>query len=305
MIKLSVIIPTRGRPHLLQNVLRSIRNDPLPKEHYELLIAEDQKESQLRGMLAQFQDLPLHHFLAGGRGPAAARNQAIQKARGEILLFLDDDVEPASPLLSGHLDFHRHHPRSGDAALGQVVLHPDIPMNAFRAWVERYGPQFAYAKLRPGAIVSGRYFYTAQVSVKRILLERERFDPTFPYPSYEDLDLGLRLEKCCGLRLHYRPELLAFHHAPYSLKGYRDRAWRVGVSRRYFIQKHPEERRLVERLPGGIPMTLRLLRVMDTLLFPLAKWAEPRPPSWAAVLRPVFHVAYRRPFFEGYRQPIS
>jgi hypothetical protein len=79
----------------------------------------------------------------------------------------------------------------------------------------------------------------------------------------------------------------------------------VGVSRRYFLQKHPEERRWVERVPGGIPMALLVLRAMDTLLLPLAKWAEARPPSWAAGLRPVFFVSYRRPFFEGYRQAMK
>jgi len=303
--ELSVILPTRDRPQVLARVLEGLRRDPLPVERYEVLLMEDRDTSALQAVLSRFADLPLRHHLTGGQGPAHARNMGMAHARGHVLLFLDDDVEPASPLLTGHLAFHRTHPDPADAALGQVLLHPNIPLNAFRVWVEHYGPQFAYRTFQPGQLLSGRFFYTAQVSVKRALLEGETFDPAFPFPSYEDLDLGLRLAQRRGLRLHYRPELLAYHHAPYTLNRYLLRAYRVGASRPLFVQRHPEERRWVERLPGGVHAAYWLLRILSPLVMPLARAAESLPAGWAAWVRPCFALAYRTAFFEGYRAHLA
>jgi O-antigen biosynthesis protein len=63
----SVIIPTRERPSLLKRALASIERQTY--KHREAVVVED----------------------AQGRGPAATRNEAVKRARGSVLAFLDDD----------------------------------------------------------------------------------------------------------------------------------------------------------------------------------------------------------------------
>ena len=47
------------------------------------------------------------------RGRAAACNAAIELARGEVLIVLDDDMQPAPAFVERHLG---HHPRARGSA---------------------------------------------------------------------------------------------------------------------------------------------------------------------------------------------
>ncbi len=61
-------------------------------------------------------------------GPARARNRGIQEAGGEIIVFLDDDVEPVPEFLARHAAPH-------EAAALTVAIGPMLPDPA-RLWRE-------------------------------------------------------------------------------------------------------------------------------------------------------------------------
>ena len=88
----SVIIPTRDRPELAEAAVRSVLLQTRPVE--QIVLVDDGTVPGLAGKLEAVRALaPTVELVRRpvARGPAAARNVGLDHARGDFLLFLDDD----------------------------------------------------------------------------------------------------------------------------------------------------------------------------------------------------------------------
>ena len=89
----SVYLPTRNRPELLQQAVDSVLTQTFPD--FELLIVDDGSEDVGTSKLIeafQARDRRVRGFRhATSRGAPAARNLAINEARGRFLTGIDDD----------------------------------------------------------------------------------------------------------------------------------------------------------------------------------------------------------------------
>lgn len=91
--KISVIIPTYNEQGVIGNCLESLSRQDYP--NFELIVIDDgsldssvsQVENQ-RGKVKSLTLLKQKHF-----GPGAARNLGVKHAKGEILVFVDADME--------------------------------------------------------------------------------------------------------------------------------------------------------------------------------------------------------------------
>jgi glycosyltransferase involved in cell wall biosynthesis len=95
----SVVIPTCGRPHLLERCLTALHGQTLDRHAYEVIVVDDGRSedtrAQVESMAANDPGGPaLRYLRPDGRGPAAARNRGWRAARGEIVAFTDDDTIP-------------------------------------------------------------------------------------------------------------------------------------------------------------------------------------------------------------------
>lgn len=85
-----IIMPTHGRPYLLQRAIKSIRRQQF--DDVRLIIISDDPHSQA---LASIQPLLKPHDLFIQRfhatGPSASRNEGLKHITAEFVLFLDDD----------------------------------------------------------------------------------------------------------------------------------------------------------------------------------------------------------------------
>lgn len=94
VIKVTVAIPTYNRAAFLRQTLAGIGTQQFPRNHFEVIVVDNNSTDETRAVVAEFAHLrpaPRHVFETR-QGLNHARNRAIAEARGEIILFGDDDI---------------------------------------------------------------------------------------------------------------------------------------------------------------------------------------------------------------------
>jgi glycosyltransferase involved in cell wall biosynthesis len=140
-MKISGVIPSYNRRELLAQVLPTVFDQDLPSEQREVVVvvdgSTDGTAEHLRGIDASCTFTVLEQ---PNRGPASARNAGVRAARGEIVLFLDDDIRCESDLLTKHVVAHARYTFS--VISGPVFVAPESPQNATTIlcddWYRRY-----------------------------------------------------------------------------------------------------------------------------------------------------------------------
>jgi GT2 family glycosyltransferase len=237
---LSIVIPVLGRHDVLRRVLDGVERQDAPVGSFEVIVAPDSREPDLESLRGAVGSRPYAVTTleaAGADGASASRNRGWRAAQSELVLFLGADILPSRSLVSEHLSWHVRHPAPEVAVLGSVRWARSLKVTPFMRWLE-YGIQFGYAGIQ-GDTAGWGHFHTANVSLKRELLERAGgFDESFPF-LYEDMDLSYRLHQT-GFTLLYDPGAEGEHHHPTTLDDYRPRIAEVARAERRFVAKHPE-----------------------------------------------------------------
>ena len=103
-MRASVIIVTAGRPHLLEDTLRSLEAcRPAP---HQVVVVDGDTQGTARGPTERHASSVVYEveYRAGPRALCRQRNLGIDRAKGDVVVFIDDDVwlEPDAfgPLLS-------------------------------------------------------------------------------------------------------------------------------------------------------------------------------------------------------------
>jgi glycosyltransferase involved in cell wall biosynthesis len=228
---LSVVVPTYNRARVLARCLDALAaQDPGPDE---VVVVDDGSTDDTAALLASRSGLRVVRQANGGR--AAAKNAGIEAARGDVLLFVDDDVMATPGLVHLHAEHHRMRPEQQEALLGHVTWAPEVTVTRHMHWLEHGGPLFHYDEIDDRENVPWKMLYTANVSLKREFLEP--FDVELPI--FEDTELAFRLSKR-GLRLRYDPEALGWHLREETPERTERRMREVGAAARLLHAKWPE-----------------------------------------------------------------
>jgi glycosyltransferase involved in cell wall biosynthesis len=86
---ISVVLPTRDRCQLLPRAIASVKAQTYSQ--WELLVVDDGSVDGTQHLLSAENDPRVRSFHARGGGVCAARNVALQHARGDVIAYLDDD----------------------------------------------------------------------------------------------------------------------------------------------------------------------------------------------------------------------
>lgn len=99
---ISIIIPTYSRPKQLEVCLTYIAAIEYEQARREVVVVDDGSIEKLDSLVKPFiSTLNLNLIRQSNRGPAAARNNGVKSASGEIVAFTDDDCMPDKGWLNG------------------------------------------------------------------------------------------------------------------------------------------------------------------------------------------------------------
>lgn len=302
MVELSVVIPTLGRTESLRRALAALEAQTAAPEAFEVVVVEDGGAAATEAIAAALGDRPFATRQRRGAVPGAssARNAGWRDARAPAVLFLGDDILAAPDLLERHLRVHRAHPEPEVALLGHVRWAGELDVTPFMRWLER-GAQFEYHALA-GDKATWSHFYTANVSVKRDLLERAGgFDEErFPF-LYEDLDMGRRLADR-GMRLRYDRDAVGEHLHRTTLAEWERRMAAVARSERRWVELHPEEPAFFHRRVTEAAATRRLPEWLGALALRVPRGVPAAGPLAWRVADQVWYQRLAPAFLRGWEE---
>ena len=236
----SVIIPTYNRDEPLRKTLESLFVQDYP--NFEIIVVDqsDKKFPEKEKYLKRYSQ-KICWFSGLSPNAAAARNFGVKKAKGEILLFIDDDVVCHQGLISAHVANYKD-PQVG-AVVGRIITE---------------GQEVEPARKDVGRITSWGSFsggwsskikqevfdaITCNASWRRDVFEKVGgFDEKFSGPIREDSDLAIRTRKA-GYKIIFEPKA-ELVHLQAKTGGFRKTEgrfrWYFGFfkSETYFCLKH-------------------------------------------------------------------
>jgi GT2 family glycosyltransferase len=209
--RISVVVPTFQRRASAVRLLRALERQTLPWYAYEVILSIDGSTDGTREAAEALS--PAYHLRVlwqPNRGRSAACNAGIAAARGELVVLLDDDMEP-SP---GHLEAHEkaHPDGSRRAVMGAVPIAVEPSSRPVVRYVGAKFNRHLENLARPGYRIRLRNFYSGNLSIPlEVLSGIGGFDEAFRIYGNEDLELCVRLANA-GVELAFSPEALAHQH---------------------------------------------------------------------------------------------
>jgi GT2 family glycosyltransferase len=222
---LSVIIPTYNRNDLLRKCLDGLEpgTQNISTKEYEVIVTDDNKNNLTKTMIEEH--YPWVIWIEGPKkGPAANRNRGAGAAKGEWLIFVDDDCLPNADILYEYNE--------------AINSYPDILAFEGRIYVDT--PQTSFLQESP-LNESGGNFWSCNICIKKSLFQLlEGFDEEFIFAAMEDVDLFKRLKKVTD-KYKFLYDAAVMHPWRIDSKPFKNVLKRY-QSEVYFVSKYPEEK---------------------------------------------------------------
>ena len=212
--------------------------------------------------------------------PGAARNLLVEQARGELLLFLDDDVTVDVDLLARLVRLADAHPEC------DVFGGPnDTPAHSSRfqavqgavlASIVGSGPVRRRYGAHPAREADERWFILCNLAVRR----RVMADFASDLVCAEENGVLAELARD-GVRMRYDPEMVAYHERRATLAGFGRQMFKYGRGRGQLLVRQPDTFRPAYLAPSALLVYVLALPLLLTLLGPPA--AAPAVADVAAV----------------------
>ena len=132
-IEVSVVIPTYNKKDFLEITLTALGLQTCPPDKYEVVIVNDGSNDATEVLISSLKvPYQINYTYQENRGRSAARNRGIEKAEGEMLIFIDDDCVPAPTFIESHTRNYRENDTSVVLGYKYLTFSQMLPDNSPR-----------------------------------------------------------------------------------------------------------------------------------------------------------------------------
>lgn len=196
----SVIIPTYNRANKVIRIMQCLESQL--QDNIELIIVIDGSVDNTYNLIQSFkwkiENLTVIN--QENRGRAGARNAGVAAAKGDILIFVDDDIIVSDNLLQGHIDAQKEK----DIVVGALEstdIHGNKEMLLFSNYLNQKWTSDLHSENK-----------LPYISAQNFSIKRELFNQFNGFDSRlndsEDLDLAFRLH-AAGLEIFHSKTIIA------------------------------------------------------------------------------------------------
>jgi glycosyltransferase involved in cell wall biosynthesis len=249
---ISVIIVTKNEEKTIKSCLKSIFDQSY--KPFEVILVDGNSTD---GTVEKAKRFPVKIIRESGRGsPANARNLGAQAASGEILFFLDADVELAEDCIGNALNYFKN-PR-----VYTIFPYLEIRVHNYFEKIQRLWFYGSRSRFRT-PVGTG----SAIIFVRQHIFSAVKYDPDIGYG--DDSDFRRRLKKLYpeNQKIVRPSDVKAFIDLPHSISElYSQNLWYGRTSFKYYRRYHSYDSFI--RLGSVFVPFLTILLGIGTLLFP-------------------------------------
>lgn len=230
----SIIIPTFNGSKRISNTINSLLKQDFQGD-VEIIVVNDGSIDETKEILNKFNEkkIIIRIIDQNNSGPAKARNNGVQNAKGNIILFIDDDCIPEKKWISKML--MPFEDNSVVAAKGAYKTNQkSIVANFVQLEYEN-----KYSKLRKYNQIDTIDTYSAAFR-KDIFIQEGGFDETFPVACAEDFEFSFRLSGK-GYKMVFIPDVYVYHQHPDKFSWYLKKKYKFAYWRWLAIKKNPSK----------------------------------------------------------------
>lgn len=252
---ISVVIPAHNCARIIESTLQSLLEQNYPEDCREIIVVNNGSTDDSGDRIRKY---PVTLIEEEKGDPGLARNIGVEKARGEIILFLDSDVVASPELLSTHARLHEENPEAGGAG-GPIRL----PEGA-NLWerCDHYASWYHHHDRLPPHVTPNQP--TANLSIRREVWDRVGGFLLGIYPA-EDREWQERFRQA-GCRVHFHPDAWVYHYNRVSYRAFLNHNYRWA----YYGVAY-KSRKGQSRFPWAYPRNAALLLFM-TPAFAFGSW---------------------------------
>ena len=251
-VALSVVVPSHNRRESVLRLLAALRRQAgdaggVCGDQFEVVVVADGCEDGTVDSLQRsgaagdwpFALSVVEHTPA--RGASHARNAGAAHATGQVLLFVDDDIEPFTTMLATHMAMHAEAASRGEWL---VVVGAPVPVRPARASIHDIAAWGWWEQQFERMGAPGHRFTYDEVFTGVLSMPAARFREVGGFDTtlgdcHEDSELGLRLFRA-GARGAFTRSGGGLHHEMRDMRRLLPRKWAEGRADVRIARRWPE-----------------------------------------------------------------
>lgn len=218
-IFISVIIPTFNRIDVLKLCLNSILTQSVSSQNYEVIIVDDCSKDNTEEVCNRY--VSEYHNVVYIRnqfnqGSATTRNNGIKISKGELLIFLDNDLIVNNDYIEQHIKIHRSYNFEKIAIVSNITYEPEfLKQSNFGQYIQSRAIGYRSQRNMKGVDINdlaGNFFAGGGSSCqKKYVIQNGMFNQTLKKYGLEDELFGYHFKKNGG-KIIYQNDAKIIHY---------------------------------------------------------------------------------------------